>query len=76
VNAKTRAKSATLVLLAAALGALGAGGCRHVAPYQRAKLAHASMVGEFSSPGAAHMTAIHEGAVGGGGAAEAGCGCN
>jgi hypothetical protein len=60
--------------------ALGAGvaftGCRHVAPYQRAKLAHASMVGEFSSPGAAHMTAIHEGAVGGGGAAEAGCGCN
>jgi hypothetical protein len=55
---------------------LSASGCRHVSPYQRAKLAHASMVGGFSSPGAAHMTAIHEGAVGGGGAAEAGCGCN
>jgi hypothetical protein len=70
----------TLVIALLALGAAaGTGtftGCTHVAPYQRAKLAHASMVGEFSSPGAAHMTAIHEGAVGGGGAAEAGCGCN
>jgi hypothetical protein len=69
-----------IVIALLALGAAGGGvavtGCRHVAPYQRAKLAHASMVGEFSSPGAAHMTAIHEGAVGGGGAAEAGCGCN
>jgi hypothetical protein len=59
-----------------AWSSLGVSGCRHVAPYQRAKLAHASMTGGFSSPGAAHMTAIHEGAVGGGGAAEAGCGCN
>jgi hypothetical protein len=58
------------------LGCVVLNGCRHVSPYQRGKLAHASMVGEFSSPGAAHMTAIHEGAVGGGGAAEAGCGCN
>jgi hypothetical protein len=62
--------------LCAAATSVSFAGCGHVAPYQRAKLAHASMVGEFSSPGAAHMTAIHEGAVGGGGAAEAGCGCN
>jgi hypothetical protein len=67
-------KRIAILLGLVGLGALG--GCRHVAPYQRAKLAHASMVEDFSSPGAAHMTAIHEGAVGGGGAAEAGCGCN
>jgi hypothetical protein len=62
-----------LVLLAA-VGGLTA--CQHVAPYQRARLAHPTMVDEFSSPAAAHMTAIHEGAVGGGNASEAGCGCN
>lgn len=51
-------------------------GCEHVSPYQRGKLAHRTMTREFSSPGAVHMTAIHEGAVGGGGEGEAGCGCN
>jgi hypothetical protein len=51
-------------------------GCQHVLPYQRARLAHPTMVEDFSSPGAAHMTAIHEGAIGGGTAGEAGCGCN
>jgi hypothetical protein len=56
--------------------ALGLGACQHVSPYQRARLAHPTMVDEFSSVGAAHMVAIHEGAVGGGGAGEAGCGCN
>jgi hypothetical protein len=58
------------------LVALVAAGCEHVAPYQRAKLAHPTMVDEFGSPAAAHMIAIHEGAVGGGSAGEAGCGCN
>lgn len=56
--------------------ALAAAGCQHVAPYQRARLAHPTMVDEFSSPAAGHMIAIHEGAVGGGSAGEAGCGCN
>jgi hypothetical protein len=56
--------------------ALGLGACQHVAPYQRARLAHPTMVDEFSSVGAAHMVAIHEGAMGGGSAGEAGCGCN
>jgi hypothetical protein len=55
---------------------LGLGACQHVAPYQRARLAHTTMTGEWGSVGAAHMVAIHEGAVGGGGAGEAGCGCN
>jgi hypothetical protein len=56
--------------------ALGLGACQHVSPYQRARLAHPTMVDEFSSPAAAHMIAIHEGAIGGGSAGEAGCGCN
>jgi hypothetical protein len=56
--------------------ALSAAACQHVQPYQRARLAHPTMVDEFTSVGAAHMVAIHEGAAGGGGAGEAGCGCN
>ena len=63
-------------LMLVALVALGLGACQHVAPYQRGRLAHPSMVREFSSVGAAHVVAIHEGAVGGGAAGEAGCGCN
>jgi hypothetical protein len=59
-----------------AVVALGLAACQHVAPYQRAKLAHPSMVDSFSSVGAAHVVAIHEGASGGGSAGEAGCGCN
>jgi hypothetical protein len=62
------------LLLVTATLVLGA--CQHVAPYQRARLAHPTMTDDFSSPAAAHMVAIHEGAVGGGSAGEAGCGCN
>ena len=58
------------------LAAIGLSACQHVAPYQRARLAHPTMVDGFSSVGAAHMVAIHEGAAGGGSAGEAGCGCN
>lgn len=52
-------------------------GCRHVAPYQRQKLAHPTM-STASPAGAAeqHMYAVQEGAIGGGAAAESGCGCN
>lgn len=51
--------------------------CRHVAPYERAKLAHPTM-GTATPAGVAeeHMYAVHEGATGGGAAAESGCGCN
>jgi uncharacterized protein DUF4266 len=65
-----------LLGLLLALGALLFGACQHVSPYQRARLAHPTMVDDFSSVGAAHMMAIHEGATGGGSAGEAGCGCN
>lgn len=58
------------------LATLALGACQHVAPYQRARLAHPTMTEDFGSPAAAHMVAIHEGAVGGGSAGEAGCGCN
>lgn len=56
---------------------VGLAGCRHVAPYERQKLAHPTM--NTSSPAGAaeqHMYAVQEGAVGGGAAAESGCGCN
>jgi hypothetical protein len=62
--------------LVLALSMFAVGACQHVSPYQRARLAHPTMVDDFSSPAAAHMVAIHEGAVGGGSAGEAGCGCN
>jgi hypothetical protein len=56
---------------------MGAGGCARVAPYQREKLAHPTMLlQETAGPGEAHVYAIQEGAVGGGSAVEGGCGCN
>jgi Domain of unknown function (DUF4266) len=62
------------VLFIAACAALG---CARVAPYQREKLAHPTMLlQETAGPGEAHVYAIQEGAVGGGSAVEGGCGCN
>jgi hypothetical protein len=52
-------------------------GCSHVAPYERGVLAHPTMTsGDLAGPSEAHVRAVHEGAVGGGAAAESGCGCN
>ena len=52
-------------------------GCTHVAPYERGALAHPTMsAGDLTGPSEAHVRAVHEGAVGGGAAAESGCGCN
>ena len=52
-------------------------GCVHVRPYQRERLAHATMTtGEWGGPAAAHARSVREGAIGGGSAGEAGCGCN
>jgi hypothetical protein len=54
-----------------------ASGCVHVRPYQRERLAHATMTtGEWGGPAAAHARGVQEGAIGGGSAGEAGCGCN
>jgi len=52
-------------------------GCVHVAPYERAKLAHPMMTSEsLEGPAASHVLAVQEGATGGGSLAESGCGCN
>ncbi len=65
-------------LVAALLGlAVVAGGCARVAPHQRERLAHPTMLlGDPASPGEAHVYAIQEGAVGGASGVEGGCGCN
>jgi Domain of unknown function (DUF4266) len=56
---------------------LACGGCAGVKPYERGRLAHPTMrLADSARPGAAHVYAIHEGAVGGGTGAEGGCGCN
>ncbi|MDP9034876.1 MAG: DUF4266 domain-containing protein [Myxococcota bacterium] len=56
---------------------LGATGCARLKPYERGRLAHPTMLlGDMARPGAAHVYAIREGAVGGGAGAEGGCGCN
>lgn len=63
--------------LAFVVFALGASGCSHVQPWQRARLAHPTMVtSTFAGPAVEHMYGVHEGAVGGGSVAESGCGCN
>jgi hypothetical protein len=54
-----------------------AASCSHVAPYDRGKLAHPTMTdARLDGPAAAHVTAIHEGATGGGPLFGSGCGCN
>jgi hypothetical protein len=56
---------------------VGTTGCAHLKPYQRGRLAHPTMLlGDMARPGAAHVYAVREGAVGGGAGAEGGCGCN
>jgi hypothetical protein len=61
-----------VVALAAFLG-----GCTHVRPYERERLAHPTMTtGEWGGPAAMHARAVREGATGGGTSGEAGCGCN
>ena len=56
---------------------IGGVACADVQPYERGKLAHPTMLlGDLARPGAAHVYAIREGAVGGGAGAQGGCGCN
>ena len=50
--------------------------CTHVAPYERTRLAHWTMEGDPDGPAAGHVHAVQEGATGGGGIGEGGCGCN
>ena len=70
-------RSSLLVLSALSLLGLLSAGCTHVAPYERGALAHPTMAsGGPEGAAAAHVHAVHEGAMGGGSVAESGCGCN
>ncbi len=63
--------------LALILFALVTPACAHVQPYERGNLAHPTMTtAPVVGVGAEHMYATQEGSVGGGAAAEGGCGCN
>lgn len=64
-----------LLAIVAAISSLS--GCVQVKPWQRGKLAHPTMsTSSFAGPAEEHLYAVHEGAAGGGAAAESGCGCN
>ncbi len=66
-----------LAWAAVAITAALAGGCARVAPHQRGRLAHPTMLlGDTAGAAAAHVYAIQEGATGGGSGAEGGCGRN
>lgn len=64
----------TLAVAIALAGVLA--GCTHVAPYQRARLAHPTMTQAVEGPASSHVHDVQEGATGGGNVAESGCGCN
>src|SRR5207244_9683253 len=65
-----------LVPLGAAL-VLQSAGCATVKPYERARLAHPTMLlGDMARTGASHVYSIQEGATGGRTGAQRGCGCN
>jgi hypothetical protein len=69
----SRALSLLFVLLASSLVT----GCTHVRPWERGKLAHPTMsTGIVPGPAEEHVYAVQEGAIGGSGGAESGCGCN
>jgi hypothetical protein len=72
MSSTTIAKGVLLAVLS-----LSAAACTHVRPWERGKLAHPTMAGP-AAPGVAeeHVYSVQEGAAGGGGAAESGCGCN
>ena len=71
---RIRRVSFIAVLLVAAFGMPA---CVHVRPYQRERLSHNTMTtGNWGGPGEVHARSVHEGAIGGGSAGEAGCGCN
>ena len=70
-----RGAGARLILLVTIVGA--GVGCSRVAPYQRGRLAHPTMlVGDLARPAQAHVYSIREGAIGGSNSVQGGCGCN
>jgi hypothetical protein len=67
-----------VIVMAFGIGlTLSLSACAHVNPWERGKLAHPTMArSSFAGPAEEHVHAVQEGAVGGGTAAESGCGCN
>lgn len=65
------------VTMLSVLLSLSLSACTHVRPWERGKLAHPTMTGP-NLPGVAeeHVYAVQEGAIGGAGGVESGCGCN
>jgi hypothetical protein len=56
---------------------LACAACGHVAAYERGSLSHPAMTtSDIAPPSEVHVRAVQEGAVGGGGSAGGGCGCN
>jgi hypothetical protein len=56
---------------------LASSACAHVAPYERERLAHRSMLEtQYIGPAESHVRAVQEGAIGGQLEAVSGCGCN
>jgi hypothetical protein len=67
----------TLVAIVLSGLAVASAGCAHVAPWERAKIAHPTMTaGDLAGAGESHVRAVLEGATGGTIGAESGCGCN
>ena len=67
----------TFLAITLACLALASTACSHVAPYERAKIAHPTMSpAELAGTGESHVRAVLEGATGGSIGAESGCGCN
>jgi hypothetical protein len=67
----------TLTVLALLVSIAPLAGCAHVAPYERAKIAHPTMsAADLAGAGESHVRAVLEGATGGSLGAESGCGCN
>ncbi len=69
--------SKLIVIVVAATALACSSGCASVAPYERGKLAHPTMVAsDMAGFGESHLRAISEGATGGNGGTGSGCGCN
>jgi hypothetical protein len=65
-----------VVFVGTLIAAAFAGGCTHVAAYERGRLAYPMMTDDLEGPAAAHVYDVHEGAMGGGSPTAGGCGCN
>jgi hypothetical protein len=70
-------RASLLPALIVLVGLIGTAGCAHVPAYDRGKLAHPTMLPDYShSAGRAHMQVVQEGATGGEANPASGCGCN